>query len=253
MRLHGVCVRAAAPPLQVQLLLLLLLLRCWWCCCHACARGSRCTGSATLQWLHALEHSTLHAWLPGYKYCSACCCWCWRARVGMGAPACARVRPCMDGQPPPPPRFVSSPSSALTPHGTYAGDAAAAAAAATRRLLTVVHGGVLDVADGGGVHDVAHDEPLDGLVLGHQHAGGLAPHAADLRCCAGAGVWVQEGATVPRAGSAVCAPARWAGMRTAIAHLHGRARAWPAHCSSSSSTWLCSNFSKGAKTLLFHP
>ena len=35
---------------------------------------------------------------------------------------------------------------------------------------TLQRGGVLDVADGGGVHDVAHDEALHRLVLGHLRA-----------------------------------------------------------------------------------
>jgi len=48
-------------------------------------------------------------------------------------------------------------------------------------------GGVLDITDGGGVHDIPHDEALDGLVLGHQHARSLASHATNLygvRWCA---------------------------------------------------------------------
>ena len=39
---------------------------------------------------------------------------------------------------------------------------------------------ILDVAHCRGVHDVAHDEALDGLVLGHQHAALLAAHAAHM-------------------------------------------------------------------------
>ena len=46
--------------------------------------------------------------------------------------------------------------------------------------LTLDDGGVLDVADGRRIHDVAHDEALDRLVLGHQHARGLAAHALHL-------------------------------------------------------------------------
>ena len=45
---------------------------------------------------------------------------------------------------------------------------------------TLNHGRVLDVPDGGRVHDVADNEALDGLVLGDQDAGGLTAHALDL-------------------------------------------------------------------------
>lgn len=47
--------------------------------------------------------------------------------------------------------------------------------------LTLDGAGVLQVADGRGVHHVPHDEALDGLVLGHHHARGLAADALDLR------------------------------------------------------------------------
>lgn len=33
-------------------------------------------------------------------------------------------------------------------------------------LLTIEDGGILNIADGGGIHNVAHNEALDGLVLG---------------------------------------------------------------------------------------
>jgi len=49
-----------------------------------------------------------------------------------------------------------------------------------RWWLTVDDGGVLDVADGRRVHNVPHNEALDGLVLGDHHPRGLAPHPAHL-------------------------------------------------------------------------
>jgi len=48
-------------------------------------------------------------------------------------------------------------------------------------LLTIDDRRVLDIANGRGVHDVAHDKPLDRLVLRHQHARGLAPHTLHLQ------------------------------------------------------------------------
>ncbi len=46
--------------------------------------------------------------------------------------------------------------------------------------LTLVQRGVLDITQGRGVHDVAHDEALDGLVLGDHGARRLAAHALHL-------------------------------------------------------------------------
>jgi hypothetical protein len=47
--------------------------------------------------------------------------------------------------------------------------------------LTLVQRGILDITQSGGIHDVAHDEALDGLILGHHGTAGLAPYALDLQ------------------------------------------------------------------------
>jgi len=66
--------------------------------------------------------------------------------------------------------------SAAVARGRAAGSAGAAG-----RARTVEDARLLQIADGGRLDDVAHDEALHGLVLGHQRAAGLAEHALDLR------------------------------------------------------------------------
>lgn len=45
---------------------------------------------------------------------------------------------------------------------------------------TVVDAGFLKIANGSGLDDVANEETLHSLVLGHHRAGRLAEHALDL-------------------------------------------------------------------------
>lgn len=65
----------------------------------------------------------------------------------------------------------ADPGSPAHLQSTLAGDAA----------LTFNDGGILEIADGGSINNVADNEPLDGLVLGDHAPRGLAAHALDLQ------------------------------------------------------------------------
>ena len=48
------------------------------------------------------------------------------------------------------------------------------------RPHTLVHGSILDVANGGSLHNVAHEVAVDGLVLGHAAAAVIAADGLDV-------------------------------------------------------------------------
>lgn len=103
---------------------------------------------------------------------------------------------------PPDPALCSRCSAASTPATEQAPVAAP----------TVDGARVLQIADGRGVHHVAHDEALDSLVLGHHGRGGLAAHALHVACSSEQQGWQSGSQTAAVSGctsSATCLGRKW--------------------------------------------